>query len=173
MRPAQGCGPNRPAASADRRHIGQRQSRVGVGLRQPDRGLHVGPPDALAALQPAPQPFQRCLRRIDARRFAGDRNPVPATGQPHAGEPARCGPCAGLVAEKQRQQRIVTELEGHGLAVGEAAEMAGMAVVWLKRRLSRFDTRMSVPDKRIRELRRQYAGLFLADQSGGPLTWTG
>ena len=74
----------------------------------------------LAAFQPAPQAGQRGLRGLHAGRVAGDRDAVAAARQPHAEPLLDPHQVAVVVAEQQRQQRIVGEVEGDGLAGGRS-----------------------------------------------------
>ena len=111
-------------AGADGRQIGQRQARIGI-VGQADRGLHFGAADAFAAFEAAPEAFQGGLGGVDAGGLAVDRDPVAATGQAHAEGLLDADHVAVMVAEQQRQQRVVTELEGHGLAVGRGGGDSG------------------------------------------------
>src|SRR6185312_5516720 len=78
--------------------------------------------DALAALQPVPQPLKGDLRRVHARRLAGDRHPVAPARHAHAERLLEADQMTVMVAEQKWQKRVVVELEGDGLPSGRAGQ---------------------------------------------------
>ena len=110
--------PDRAAPGADRRQVRQRQARIVLGVGQPDRRLDLAAADASPRSSRRHSAVQRGLRRLDPRRVAGDRDAVAAAGQPHAQRLLDPDQMPVVVAEQQRQQRVVVELQGDGLAGG-------------------------------------------------------
>ncbi|MBV8096691.1 MAG: hypothetical protein JO110_26290, partial [Acetobacteraceae bacterium] len=71
---------------------------------------------ALALLQPPPQTLEHGLRRIYPGGLARNSNAIAAAGHAYTHSLFDPDQMAVVIAKQQREQCIVAELEGYGLA---------------------------------------------------------